>query len=285
MLNELKQKRTISIPGGFASVNVVVSLLLIGVFAFWVNDTAVARHGDDLQFTVTATNARLNRKVLGDVTSSVQGVPAEPVHSFVWDGDGSEPIRGNARLAINPNTNTGTIQAQWTDEYGRWTFNQTMFSPPEHADGLRVGPSGDETFLDFDDPVPVDVYLHGDTTAGGPVLPTVFNYLATWGPAEITLNGEPFENPYDGPAPLWIAHTMTTVGVRQDDGTVRTVEGDIFNPLETSANGAVDYSDMEFHLVFHDAPGPEMTNNFPPPLSFFYHLTFEDVRLSISHNE
>ena len=78
---------------------------------------------------------------------------------------------------------------------------------------------------------------------------------------------------------------MTTVGAREDDGTVHTVDGEIFNPMVNSANGAVDYTDMEFHLVFHDAPGPEMTDNFPPPFSFFYHLTFEDVRMTVTHNE
>jgi len=116
------------------------------------------------------------------------------------------------------------------------------------------------------------------------VLPTVFNLLATWGPAEVTLNGEPFQNPFDGPAPLWAAHTMTTVGVRNPDGTVRTINGDIFNGMLDPANGAVDDDDLEFHLVFHDAPGP-MTTNFPPPLSFFYHLTLEDVKIEIKHIE
>jgi len=134
------------------------------------------------------------------------------------------------------------------------------------------------------DPVPVDVYLHGDTTAGGPVLPTLFNLLATWGPAEVTLNGKPFENPLDGPTPLWAAHTMTSVGARNSDGQVLKADGEnIFNPADP-ADGSVDYDDLEFHLVFHDAPGP-MTDNFPPPLSFFYHLTFEDVKLSVKHSE
>lgn len=74
---------------------------------------------------------------------------------------------------------------------------------------------------------------------------------------------------------------MTTVGVGNDDGTVRTVDGDIFDAVANPANGAVDNDDLEFHLVFHDAPGPEMTTNFPPPLSFFYHVMFEDVKIEI----
>ena len=128
-----------------------------------------------------------------------------------------------------------------------------------------------------------NVFLHGDTTAGGPVLPTVFNYLATWGPAEVKLNGELFENPYDGPTPLWAGHTMTTVGVRNSDGQVLTQDGEIYSPM-ASNNGLVDNDDLEFHLVFHEAPMPN-TTNFPPPHQFFYHLTFEDVQLEISQPE
>ena len=232
--------------------------------------------------SIEATDARLVRQVTGDVVDDVNGVPAQPVDSFAWDGDGVVPIEGTARLDIDPVANTGEIVATWTDENGSWKFVQTAFAPPPHPTGLRVGPSATSTVLVEGDPVTTDVYLHGDTTAGGQVLPTDFNLLATWGPAEITLNGEAFDNPYDGPAPLWGAHTMTTVGVRgDDDGTVRTVDGDIFDPTVDPANGLVDNDDLEFHLVFEDAPGPEMTTNFPPPLSFFYHLSFEDVTVEI----
>lgn len=226
----------------------------------------------------------MNRKLLGVPTVFVDGVPAEPVDSFVWDGDGVEPLqKGSVKVAIDPVGNTGKIEASWTDQYGDWMFTQTVFSPPPHSTGLQVGPSASETKLIFDDPVTTNVYLHGDTMAGGPVLPTDFNYLATWGVAEITLNGDPFENPFDGPTPNWGAHTMTTVGVRNADGQVLTVDGDIYKVMEKS-NGFVDNDDMEFHLVFEDAPMP-MTGNFPPPLQFFYHLTFEDVKLEIVQAE
>ena len=96
---------------------------------------------------------------------------------------------------------------------------------------------------------------------------------------EVRLNGEPFLNPYDGPAPKWVAHTMTSEGARLPDGTVRTTGGDIFD-FSVADQGAVTPDDLEFHLVFHDAPGPA-TDNIPPPFSFFYHLTFEDVELRV----
>jgi hypothetical protein len=266
------------------AMGAVLALAVIAIFFAANPNDAEADAGNRLEYQVQARNPRLNREVQGEVTAQVMGVPAEPVDSFVWDGEGSVPVQGTAHLRVDPVANTGVIRAEWKDRNGNWRFEQKAFFAPEHAHGLRVGSSGDETVLEFDDGVPVNVYLHGDTTAGGPVLPTIFNHLATWGPARVWLNGQLFENPYDGPTPLWVAHTMTTVGVRGDDGTVRTVDGEIFNPMQTLAEGATDDSDMEFHLVFHDAAGPA-TDNFPPPLSFFYHLTFEDVKLDITHAE
>lgn len=246
---------------------------------------ATADEGGSLVYEIRAENAQLNRQIFGEVTANVQGVPAEPVHSFVWDGDGAVAIEGaEVEVEIDPASNTGFIKAAWSDRNGYWTFEQTAFAPPPHSTGLQVTSAG-STRLIQDDPVTTDVYLHGDTTAGGPVLPTLFNNLATWGPAEVTLNGEPFDNPYDGPTPLWVAHTMTTPGVRNVDDTVRVDDGRIYNPTLRGQPGNIDYDDMEFHLVFHDAPGPGMTGNFPPPLSFFYHLTFEDVKMEVKHSE
>jgi len=265
---------------GYAVFTLILAALLIGL-TLPQSDVAAAE-GDNFIYEVTATDARLNRKVMGDVTNSVQGVPAEPVHSFVWDGDGSVPIEGRAQLEIDPVANTGRITAEWTDENGTWTLNQTLFAPPPHPSGLRVGSGASDNKLIEGDPVTTNVYLHGNTTAGEPVLPTLFNMLATWGPAKVTLNGEPFENPFDGPAPNWVAHTMTSEGIRNSDGQVLTVGGDAFNPMENPANGAVIRDDIQFHIVFHDVPGPEMTNNFPPPLDFFYHISFDDVKVEIT---
>jgi len=233
-----------------------------------------------LIYEVKASQPRLNRRVTGDVVASLDGVPAEPVDSFVWDGEGSVPVRGKARLRIDPVANTGEIWVEWEDRNGYWTYRQERFAPPPHPTGLRLGSSATTTELEPSDPVTTNVYLHGDTTAAAAVLPTVFNLLATWGPAEITHNGIPFYNPFDGPVPDWAGHTMTTVGVRNPDGSVRTISGGIYN-FSQAENGAVDQNDLEFHLVFHDAPGPEQTGNLPPPFSFFYHLTFEKVEVEI----
>ena len=117
-------------------------------------------------------------------------------------------------------------------------------------------------------------------------MPTVFSLLATWGRARVTLNGAPFDNPFDGPAALghWEGHSMTTVGVRDGvDATVRTTTGGIYDMSQASNSLSVN-DDLEFHLVFHDERYP-LTTNVPPLFEFLYHLVFEDVEICISHVE
>ncbi len=269
-------------------LNVIISSILafalVGGLSLVLTSTTTAKPENQTIYEVKGTNASLQREIQGPVLTDVQGVPASPVDSFVHDGVGSIALTDAvAQLEIDPVNNTGEIEAEWTDENGKWKLVQEMFVPPPHSTGLMVGPSALGTVSVWGDPVTTNVYLHGDTMAGGPVLPTLFNYLTTWGPAEVTLNGEPFVNPFDGPAPLWATHTMTTVGVRGDDGTVRKSNGvDIFAPGPSAGDGAVDNDDLELHVVFHDDPMPMVPGNFPPPLSFFYHLTFEDVTVDIS---
>jgi len=249
------------------------------------------------EIRVVGKDARVNRKVMGPPTEHVGGVPAAPVDSFVWDGEGSISVHGQIKINIDPVANTGKIVARWHDNHGSWLYKQTTFMPPDHPSGIRIGSSADfeNMFADVEieeikdematpledesDPVTTNIYLHGDTGSGGPVLPTIFNMLATWGPAKVWLNGTQLVNPYDGPAPLWVGHSMTTEGVRGEDGTVRTTAGTIFNP-GVSDQGATEPEDMEVHLVFHDAPGPKV-GNIPPMFSFFYHVIFEKVRLRV----
>ncbi|MDX1664011.1 MAG: hypothetical protein R3272_09470 [Candidatus Promineifilaceae bacterium] len=263
---------------------IAAGLLAVAVLAFFFAPSGASADHADPVYRIRASEARLNRQIMGDVTAHVQGVPAEPVDSFTWDGEGRVEL-ANARLQVtlNPTDNTGWIRATWTDRNGDWRFEQTVFMAPEHAAGARLTATGMSELVEGD-PMPANVYLHGDTTAGGPVLPTIFNYVATWGPAAVTLNGKPFANPYqDGsPAPLWVAHTMTTEGVRNADGTVTVNGGAIYHPGLQGEAGDIDASDLEFHLVFHDAPTVEPeAANIPPFFSFFYHLTFEEVKLQI----
>lgn len=240
-------------------------------------------HGDsaagDATYRVAATDGRLIRRPTGPVHETVQGVPARPVDAFNWGGEGIEPVQGRMTIEVDPVANTGRIRAQWNDRNGHWKLEQTAFAPPPHPTGLEIGRSATATNLIEQDPVVTNVYLHGDATAAEPVLPTLFNLLATWGPARVSLDGHAFDNPYDGPTPAWVAHTMVTEGVRLPDGRVTANGGDdVYSPAEFAGSGDTQRDDREVHLTFHDAPGPVAAGNFPP---MHYHVQFEEVDVRI----
>ncbi|MAE69601.1 MAG: hypothetical protein CME06_03925 [Gemmatimonadetes bacterium] len=246
--------------------------------------TGSAMGVSDTRYRIHATHARLNRIVIGDVIRSVGGLPAEPVDSACWDSEGSVRLqRARIRIDVDPIRNTGSIHASWIDENGAWTFDNLAFLAPHHASGLRIAETAAETRLVVGDPIATNVYLHGDTNAGPPMVPTVFAYLAAWGPARVTLDGEPFENPLDGPLPDWGGHVMVTAGVRNLDGEITTKDGDIYDMSKKSV-GFTDPADLEVHLTFHDELIPP-TSNIPPDFEFFYHLVFENVMIGITHRE
>ena len=236
-----------------------------------------------LVYHVEGSRARVIRRTMKGVIKEYKGVAQVPVDSMIWNGAGVPYIDGQITIDLDVINDTGLIEAWWSDGAGDWTYRQDFFTHPHHPAGVRIGPSVEETDLVVKDAVTTNVYLHGDTTAGPGVLPTVFTLIASWGLAEVTLDGQPFDNEIDGFPPLWDGHMMTTVGVRNQDGTVRTRTGDIFDMMHQS-EGTTDPNDLEIHLTFHDARGPNVPS-IPPLFEFFYHVVFEDVQLQISHND
>lgn len=257
--------------------------------ALWVVSAgADDRHHDDKEknsthISVKASKPVIFRQLMGPITSSINGVPAEPVDGFDWAGNTTRAIEGRIKIEVDPIANTGSIKAEWEDEHGHWRYKQNMFTAPTHPTGVRIGPSVDTVLMPMDDPISTNVYLHGDTGAGGPLVPTLFTLLATWGPATVTLNGEPFDNPLDGPAPMWIGHALVSEGIRDAGGAVRTTSGEIFD-MTRGSEGRTYPDDLVVHLAFHDMPGPEMNTNIPPIWSFFYLIAFNKVQIKIKHN-
>jgi hypothetical protein len=242
---------------------------------------------NNIRYQVVARGARLNRRVMGDVTDSVRGVPASPVDSLVYDGVGSTPIEGAiVILEVDPVKQTGLLRAKWTDRNGSWEVFQDFFHHPEHSSGIRIGSSKDEVDSLINVGIAQNVYLHGDTGGGTPIFPTVFTYLAAWGFTHVTLDGEPFLNKYGLPGPeRWVSHTMLTEGVRNDDGTVRALGGEIYDPKRHKTVGAVDPTDMELHLEFMDERFPTVQGNNPAMFAFQYHLVFEDVVMQLTESQ
>jgi hypothetical protein len=246
------------------------------------NDDDKERNGTYI--SVNASKPMLFRQLIGPVTNSINGVPAEPVDGFDWAGNTIRTTEGKIKIEVDPVANTGSIEAEWEDEHGNWTYEQDMFSAPTHPTGVRIGPSVETVVMPEDDPITTNVYLHGDTGAGAPLVPTLFILLATWGPATVTLNNEPFDNPMDGPVPMWIGHILVSEGLRDADGAVRTTSGEVFD-MTRGSEGQTYPDDLVLHLAFHDLPGPEMNTNVPPVWSFFYQVAFNKVEIKIQHND
>ncbi len=242
---------------------------------------------NNIRYQVVARGARLNRRVMGDVTDSIRGVPASPVDSLVYDGVGSTPFDGAiVILEVDPVKQTGLLRAKWTDRNGSWEVFQDFFHHPEHSSGIRIGSSKDEVDSLINVGIAQNVYLHGDTGGGTPIFPTVFTYLAAWGFMHVTLDGEPFLNKYGLPGPeRWVSHMMLTEGVRNDDGTVRALGGEIYDPKRHKSVGAVDSTDMELHLEFMDERFPTVQGNNPAMFAFQYHLVFEDVVMKLTESQ
>ncbi len=241
----------------------------------------------NIRYQVVAKAARLNRRVTGEVTDSVRGVPASPVDSLCYDGVGSTPIDGAiAILEVDPVKQTGLLRARWKDRNGSWETYQDFFHHPEHSSGVRMGSSRNEVEDLINVGIAQNVYLHGDTGGGAPIFPTVFTYLAAWGFTHVTLDGEPFLNKYGLPGPeRWVSHIMLTEGVRNEDGTVRALGGEIYNPMRHKDVGAVDPADMELHVEFMDERFPVVKGNNPAMFAFQYHLVFEDVVMRVTESQ
>ncbi len=237
-----------------------------------------------IYISIEASNPILTQRVMGPITNSVNGVPTEAIDGFDWAGQAIRTTEGSIEIKIDSIANTGSIIANWKDEYGDWTYQQAMFEPLDHATGTHIRPPKDTMVAIEDDPITTNIYRHGNTGAGVPLVPTAFNLLATWGTAKVTLNDEPFDNPFDGPAPLWVGHTILSEGMRDADGTVRTTSGEIFD-MSRGSEGKVYPDDLVLHIAFHDMPGPDMNTSTPPVWSFFYQVAFNNVKVKIKHND
>ncbi len=189
-------------------------------------------------------------------------------------------------MVVDPANDTGIVVNRWVDSDGAWTYTRTLMAPPAHPTALRIGPDA-TTIVPITEGVQTHGYQHGNTVvAGGPLMPTVFQHVASYGPTLVKLNGVPFINTFSGPtAPDWFGAVKVSDGVRDElDGTVRNTGGGIFSPM-TPEDGATDADDLEVQVIFHDNPLPMgmSVSNFPPRHRFFYWLTFEKVTMSVMH--
>lgn len=163
---------------------------------------------------------------------------------FSYDGSLVQPAPGGLALFLNSDETTGAVVATFKTEKGVYTIVHQKF-----------------------DKIATNTYLHGNTGTGPPVLPKIWTYLATWGKADVWLDGKFI-------ADDWPAHLMWTEGARDDF----THKVDFKGPMglkKDGYEGSTDPADMEVHLVVH-SPGEKKGAGFPP-FEVFYHLLWEKV--------
>ena len=162
---------------------------------------------------------------------------------FSYDGSLVKASPGGLAVFLDTDNNVGSVVANFKTEKGVYTRVHKKF-----------------------DKIAANTYLHGNTGTGPPVLPKLWTYLATWGMADVWLNGKFIAND-------WPAHLMWAESARDDF----THKVDFKGPkgLKEGYEGSTDPADMEVHLVIH-SPGAKPGSGFPP-FEVFYHLLWERV--------
>ncbi|MFQ5781879.1 MAG: hypothetical protein ACE5GR_02340 [Nitrosopumilus sp.] len=251
-----------------------------GGYAQYIKDTEQGNitYKPTSQKSTTATSAQTVSgghlpvtHVVGKDAYIIDGTTPKGGHdAFSYDGSGHKELSaGMIEVDLDPDTNTGIITAHWTDLNG----DQMMLKQSKFAGGneMYVGETIDgvtQTTLDAD-PIAINHYEHGTTGAGPTIEPTLFVYLASWGPAEVFKNGVS-QGTYE-------AHMMITEGAR-DMHSGKIVKSDGTTPYspKTPGDSKVNHDTAQLHMVYHSMPG-EMTANFPPPFEVFNHLMFYDI--------
>ncbi len=167
---------------------------------------------------------------------------------FCYDGSCRIEGKGQIKIDLEPLNNTGLIVATFKGADGTWKIVQKKF--------MKIA---------------TDVNLHGAT--GGdvavklspPVLPQVWTYVATWGPARVYHNGK---LAWKGPA-----HLMVTEEVRDP----KTGKVDFKGPkmVKDYPGSVYNKHGIQIHYVAH--PAGEKTPGYLPPYKEFVHLMWEKV--------
>lgn len=219
-------------------------------------------------------------------------------------------VGATASVNVDAETNTGVMTVSWyAENYDLTNSSDPLFAPQ----GQYMGLTGDFEirYTTFADPtttnsnkfmeggVATNVFLHG---TAAPVFPLSHAFYASWGPAELYLNGTRLFSDLD-----MFGHTMLTEKLYLGDERTVTSdcsdsnsywmpmmasategEGCVQNPPEpaelhfnfrtSSATGVTVLDDGDFmstplwiHLIFHDivdnSPVAEPESNFPVGLA------------------
>lgn len=185
--------------------------------------------------------------------------------NFAYDGANVRDLAGFAEASVNTETGMGevTIEVRTTPESGpiRFSNGQSFEGTIRIVQRLNTQQMEQARVVE-------EAWLHGDTGNEAPVMPNIFNYFATWGPASITVDGEEV-------VPMIGSHTMFSEQARGPDGQIAK-GGQVYSPMVTDKTGFTNPRETEFHFVAHTTEPDE--NNFPPHTGWI-HLHFSDVQV------
>lgn len=167
---------------------------------------------------------------------------------FCYNGSCVMHGKGVINVDVDPENRSGHITATFKGPDGDWKVVAKKFQM-----------------------IRTDVNLHGatggdiDPEMSPPVLPQVWTYLATWGPAQVFHNGKPA---WMGPT-----HLMFTEQVRNSE----TGKVDFKGPMMVKQYpGSVSNKHaVQIHIVSHPAGQP--VKSYLPPYPKFLHLMYDDV--------
>ncbi len=220
--------------------------------------------GTTAAFSVGAPNPTGSAQGLWQIEATGVRVIGGYGDNFAYNGDNVRPLEGRAEVRLDPENGTGTItiEVETTSESGPIRFSKDQ----SWSGSIRLVQRLNTNEMEMAR-MAQEVFLHGDTGNEAPVMPTIFNYFATWGPSKIWVNGEEV-------VPMIGSHTMFSERARGPSGKIETASGQVYSPMAQDKTGFTDRYATEFHYVAHTMQPDQ--DNFPPHTGWI-HLHFSNV--------
>lgn len=197
--------------------------------------------------------------------------------NFDYGGGNTRAIEGDIKLQVNAENDVGSVVTK-------------VIAPPSDPINPEAGVylTGEVKIVmnHFSGPMPFmeggiadDIFVHGATGQGPPVMPKVKTFLGGWGTADVYVSDLLTYTGLD-------AHFMYSDGARDSDLKVwlDAAKTTLWSPMHgmMGSDGYTDPNDRELHIVAHSTtPDP---GNFPPHTVWF-HLNFEEVEVKVSPPE
>lgn len=135
---------------------------------------------------------------------------------YAYDGRGAHQVEGELHVALNSDSNTGTIRALARDPIHQYEIRWTSFSGrlPYQSGGVAR-----------------DLEMWGSTGNGSAVFPRVYTYAAAFGRATVLFDGKPEKDPTSLAADFQAVFFLAQ-GRYRDTDTFQVLNGDRSRPYD-----------------------------------------------------